>query len=179
MSPRAGPGQRKAIAAGTRSEGRQSSTLPPQTPLALHCRLNGDCALLETLMEKSRMNRMFVQHTIGLLGALSLAMYSCAVPHAHAFDSPKWGHDAATSEWFRSLKNSRGESCCDYDDGVRLEDPEWRELEDHSFEVFSRGKWNKIPPNKVLKGTNKVGYAILWWPKAWDNPTCFLPGPEN
>jgi hypothetical protein len=62
---------------------------------------------------------------------------------------------------------------------ARLEDPEWRELEDHSFEVFSRGKWNKIPPNKVLKGTNKVGYAILWWPKAWDNPTCFLPGPEN
>jgi hypothetical protein len=133
----------------------------------------------ETLMEKRRMKRMFVLRTIGLMSALSLAMYSGVVPRAHAFDSSKWGHDAATSEWFRSLKNSRGESCCDYDDGVRLEDPEWRELKDHSFEVFSRGKWNKIPPNRVLKGTNRVGYAILWWPKAWDNPTCFLPGPEN
>jgi len=127
-------------------------------------------------MENSRMKLMFVQRT-GLMSALLLAMYSCVIPRAHAFDSPKWGHDAATSEWFRSLKNSRGESCCDYADGVRLEAPDWRQLEDHSFEVFARNKWNKIPP--VLKGTNRVGYAILWWPRAWDNPTCFLPGAEN
>jgi hypothetical protein len=153
----------------------------PQRPVREHAPGGGlsDSPLPETLMERSRMKRMFVRRTMSLMGALSLAMYSCLVPRAHAFDSSKWGHDAATSEWFRSLKNSRGESCCDYDDGVRLEDPEWRELEDHSFEVFSRGKWNKIPPNRVLKGTNRVGYAILWWPKAWDNPTCFLPGPEN
>jgi len=130
------------------------------------------------LMENSRMKLMFVQRT-GLMSALLLAMYSCVIPRAHAFDSPKWGHDAATSEWFRSLKNSRGESCCDYADGVRLEAPDWRQLEDHSFEVFARNKWNKIPPNRVLKGTNRVGYAILWWPRAWDNPTCFLPGAEN
>jgi hypothetical protein len=129
-------------------------------------------------MEKSRMKLIFV-HRIGLMSALLLAMYSCIIPRVYAFDSPKWGHDAATSEWFRSLKNSRGESCCDYADGVRLEAPEWRQLEDHSFEVFAREKWNKIPPNRVLKGTNRVGYAILWWPRAWDNPTCFLPGAEN
>jgi hypothetical protein len=125
------------------------------------------------------MRRMSMQRAISMTCALSLAMYSCVIPRARAFDSSKWGHDAATSEWFRSLKNSIGQSCCDYDDGVRLEAPEWRELEDHSFEVFARKKWNKIPANKILKGTNKVGYAILWWPKAWDNPTCFLPGAEN
>jgi hypothetical protein len=130
-------------------------------------------------MEKSRMKRLFVEGTISLMSAFSLAMYSCVIPRAHAFDSSKWGHDAATSEWFRSLKNSRGESCCDYADGVRLEDPEWRELEDHSFEVFAREKWNRVPANRVLKGTNKVGYAILWWPKAYDTPTCFLPGAQN
>ena len=89
-------------------------------------------------MENSRMKRMFMQRT--MMSALSLAMYSCVIPRAHAFDSSKWGHDAATSEWFRSLKNSSGESCCDYADGVRLEAPEWRELEDHSFEVFAREK---------------------------------------
>jgi hypothetical protein len=125
------------------------------------------------------MKRMFAPRTISLTSALSLAVYSCVIPRADAFDSSKWGHDAAISEWFLSLKNSRGESCCDYADGVRLEAPEWRELEDNSFEVFARGKWNKIPPNRVLKGTNRVGYAILWWPRAWDNPTCFLPGAEN
>ena len=82
---------------------------------------------------------MFVQR-IGLMSGLFIAMYSCVSPRADAFDSPKWGHDAATSEWFRSLKNSRGESSCDYVDGVRLEAPEWRELEDHSYEVFAREK---------------------------------------
>jgi hypothetical protein len=130
------------------------------------------------VMEKSRMKLMSVHRAISLMSALLLAMFFCVI-RAHAFDSPKWGHDAATSEWFRSLKNSRGESCCDYADGVRLEAPDWRELADHSFEVFAREKWNKIPPNRVLKGTNRVGYAILWWPRAWDNPTCFLPGAEN
>jgi hypothetical protein len=139
----------------------------------------GDSPLPEILMEKSRMKRLFVQRAIRLMSALSLAMYSCVITSAHAFDSSKWGHDAATSEWFRSLKNSRGEACCDYADGVRLEDPEWRELEDHSFEVFAREKWTRVPPNRVLKGTNKVGYAILWWPKAYDTPTCFLPGAQN
>ena len=130
-------------------------------------------------MEKSRMKRMSAQRTIGLMSALSLAMCSCVIPRAHAFDSSKWGHDAATSEWFLSLKDSSGQSCCDYADGVRLEAPEWRRLEDNSFEVFARGKWIKILPGRVLNGTNKVGYAILWWPKAWDNPSCFLPGAEN
>jgi hypothetical protein len=134
---------------------------------------NRDCRL------QAAVKRMFVPRTISLMSALALAMHYCLIPRAHAFDSSKWGHDAATSEWFRSLKNSSGESCCDYADGVRLEAPEWRELEDHSFEVFAREKWNKIPPWRVLKGTSRVGYAILWWPKAFDNPTCFLPGAEN
>ena len=61
------------------------------------------------LMENSRMKLMFVQRT-GLMSALLLAMYSCVIPRAHAFDSPKWGHDAATSEWFLSLKDSSGQS---------------------------------------------------------------------
>ena len=100
-------------------------------------------------------------------------------PSRSCFRSSKWGHDPATSEWFLSLKDSSGQSCCDYADGVRLEAPEWRRLEDNSFEVFARGKWTKILPGRVLNGTNKVGYAILWWPKAWDNPSCFLPGAEN
>ena len=110
-----------------------------------------------------------------IAAAISLA----CVTTTHAFDSKNWNHDAATSQWFKSLRNSRGESCCDGADGVRLEAPDWRELPNNSFEVFARDKWNQIPPDRVLKGTNRVGYAILWWPKGLEKPTCFLPGVEN
>ena len=127
-------------------------------------------------MEKSRMKRMSAQRTIGLMSALSLAMYSCVIPRAHAFDSSKWGHDAATSEWFLSLKDSSGQSCCDYADGVRLEAPEWRRLEDNSFEVFARGKWTKILPGRVLNGTNKVGYAILLVAEGLGQPILLFAG---
>jgi len=60
-------------------------------------------------MEKSRMKRMSAQRTIGLMSALSFAMYSCVIPRAHAFDSSKWGHDAATSESFsQGFQRPRG-----------------------------------------------------------------------
>jgi hypothetical protein len=90
--------------------------------------------------------------------------------------SEKWGHDPQTSQWFKSLRSPQGVSCCDYVDGVRLEDPEWRQTEDASYEVFARGAWHKIPPEHVVTATNRVGYAILWWPAGYEEPSCFLPG---
>ena len=98
---------------------------------------------------------------------------------ALAFDSEKWGADAATRQWFKSLRNGNGLSCCDYVDGVRIDDPDWRELTDGGAEVFAKGTWHVIPPEKVLKGTNRVGYPILWWPEHWPEPSCFLPGAKG
>jgi hypothetical protein len=95
---------------------------------------------------------------------------------AAAFDSTQWGHDTATGEWFRSLHNKNGTSCCDTADGVRLEDPEWRENQDGTYEVFVHDKWHMIEPDHVLTGSNRVGYAIVWWPMGMSKPTCFLPG---
>ena len=104
-------------------------------------------------------------------------MFLCLlINSAYAFDNKDWGHDPETSMWFKSLRNSNNEGCCDYADGVRIEDPEWRQLEDETYEVFAHNKWNKINPNYVLRGTNRVGYPILWWPPGLDHPTCFLPG---
>ena len=48
---------------------------------------------------------------------------------ALAVDNGQWGHDPATSEWFRNLRNPAGGLCCDYVDGARIEDPAWREIE--------------------------------------------------
>jgi len=122
---------------------------------------------------------MTVLCKLTLAGMLVLA--SCTVPRsAAAFDDGKWKNvDPETRQWFKSLRNSKGESCCDTADGVRIESPSWRENADQSFEVFAHDKWNLIPPDRVLKGTNRIGFAILWWPPSMEKPTCFLPGSWN
>lgn len=97
-------------------------------------------------------------------------------PAAFAFDSDKWGHDAATRDWFRSLHSSGGTSCCDYTDGVRIEAPDWHENDDGTYSVFAKGEWRRIEKTQVVLGRNRVGYAILWWPENWDAPSCFMPG---
>jgi hypothetical protein len=96
---------------------------------------------------------------------------------AIAFDRGQWGHDGATSAWFRSLRNGNGTPCCDYADGTRIEDPDWRELENGAYEVFAAGRWVTISPDRVVDPDGRrVGYAILWWPDGWPEPSCFLPG---
>jgi hypothetical protein len=101
---------------------------------------------------------------------------SFCVPDACSSKDGAWGHDEATSAWFKSLRSPNGIPCCDYVDGVRLEDPEWRENDDGSFDVLARGKWNHVDAEHIVKATNRVGYAILWWPNGMDHPSCFLPG---
>jgi hypothetical protein len=107
---------------------------------------------------------------------ITAAVLAAFLLPATAKDGGQWGHDPATSEWFKSLKSAAGTPCCDYADGVRLEDPEWHENDDGSFEVFARGQWWTMQPGQLVKATNRVGYAILWWPENWPAPSCFLPG---
>lgn len=96
---------------------------------------------------------------------------------AIAFDRGQWGHDSDTAAWFRSLRNGNGTSCCDYADGARIEDPDWRALDGGAYEVTVDGKRVVIPPERVVDSQGRrVGYAILWWPDGWPEPSCFLPG---
>lgn len=88
----------------------------------------------------------------------------------------KWGHDPETSQWFRGLKNPIGTPCCDYADGSRIEDPDYRENDDGSYDVFARGAWVNIDRQHIVTGTNRIGYAILWWGLAAEKPYCFMPG---
>jgi len=114
--------------------------------------------------------------TAAILAAFLFAQSGCGLIPAYARDTGRWGHDPVTSEWFKSLRSAAGTPCCDYADGVRLEDPEWRENDDGTFDVFARGAWWKMQPDQLVKATNRVGYAILWWPVNWAAPSCFLPG---
>jgi hypothetical protein len=109
------------------------------------------------------------------IAALALAAFAFA-NGAWPRDNGKWGHDPETSAWFKSLKNQIGIPCCDYADGTRIEDPEWKENDDGSYTVFAKGEWHTISRPRVVTGTNRIGYAILWWPAYWPEPSCFLPG---
>ena len=81
--------------------------------------------------------------------------------------------DPATKEWFNSLKSKRGESCCAEADGVKLDDPQWRETAD-GYEVVTGGGWRKIPETAVLDIPNRVGFAMVW---LWGGEIkCFIAG---
>jgi hypothetical protein len=105
-----------------------------------------------------------------------VALAAMSAPGFAAGPSEKWGHDPDTSEWFKSLKNPQGFPCCDYTDGTRIEDPDYRENDDGSYEVFAHAQWVHVDKEKIVTGTNRVGYAILWWSNAAPLPYCFLPG---
>lgn len=112
---------------------------------------------------------------------------------AHARSGPQWAQvDEGTRDWFRSLHNDYGSSCCDVSDGNRVDDQEWRQdaSDDDGeprYSVKLGGKWWPVDPKKVLHGNNRIGYAILWRPQidagsiARDYPDgppiyCFMPG---
>ena len=114
---------------------------------------------------------------IGLMFWLVVALVVCSVGFALAQGpADKWGHDPATSEWFRGLHSPQGFPCCDYVDGTRVDDPNYRENDDGSYDVTVGAETVHVPAEKVVAGTNKVGYAILWRSPAGGAVYCFLPG---
>lgn len=80
------------------------------------------------------------------------------------------------SDWFRSLRSPSGFPCCDVADGAKVEDPDYRENEDGTYEVMAYGRWFHIPKEKIVTATNRIGYAILWGKPAQDLIYCFMPG---
>lgn len=114
-----------------------------------------------------------------LLAALAVLILTCLPAPAH---DPT--HQGIHDDWFRSLRNKQGGSCCDGSDAVRLEDPEWRqtpatpEEPEGGYEVNLGDGWQKVKPDNLVHGTNRVGYAIVW-PMHINGklvPRCFMPG---
>jgi hypothetical protein len=84
--------------------------------------------------------------------------------------------DAQTRAWFKSLTNIKGEVCCDVADGHRIEDPDWK-VESAGYAVRVSRTWSPVDPAQVVKGTNRLGYAIVWlWPVGSSKIRCFMPG---
>ncbi len=98
--------------------------------------------------------------------------------HAAARDiDGKWAQ-SPNRDWFRSLTDQRGQSCCDGADGLRLEDPDW-DFSGTSYRVKLNGAWIVVEPGQVVTQNNKVGYAVVWPIYNIDGKLqirCFMPG---
>jgi hypothetical protein len=81
--------------------------------------------------------------------------------------------------WLKELQISGG-SCCDGNDAVRLDDPQWRFQNNH-YQVFLDNDWIIVPDFNVLDTRlNRDGVARVWPVKNGEGRSvdvrCFLPG---
>lgn len=115
---------------------------------------------------------------LALAGALALALHSCGMNPAYAFDDGRWnGIDPKTREWFKSVRSPAGIPCCDIADGHRTT---WRGDKDGGYEVPIADRWIPIPPETVIHDAgNPTGDAIVWYsvyPTGEIHVRCFVPG---
>ncbi len=83
--------------------------------------------------------------------------------------------DPELKKWFESLKNENFVPCCDWQDGARVEDPDWKQ-EGGQYLIRIGERWFVVPPEAVLKERNRVGFAIVWINQSSGKIVCFLPG---
>jgi hypothetical protein len=79
--------------------------------------------------------------------------------------------------WVEGLTDDRGRGCCATADGFRPEEVEW-DMSESAYRVMIGGQWFKVPDGAVIKESNKIGFALVWY--FVDNGAvtirCFLPG---
>lgn len=105
-----------------------------------------------------------------------LALFFVLVVTVAAKDSGQYAQsDPAVREWFKSVKNKSGVSCCDISDGHRTEE----ERRGNSYWVPINGNWTRVPDEAVIYDAgNPVGQAVVWY-SAYSNEIhirCFVPG---
>lgn len=92
------------------------------------------------------------------------------------------------SDWFNSLSNQKGTSCCSTADGWKPDEVQY-DTEGGHYRVRLFGKWWDVPADAVLNVPNRAGYAIVWFSHRdagidesgtlapeYMHIRCFLPG---
>jgi hypothetical protein len=98
---------------------------------------------------------------------------------------PAKGHDpqhrADLNEWASGLKNQSGTPCCNGQDWEHAE-AQW-ESDAGRYSVKIGDQWLDVPPDKMVKGQNRVGVALVWYSMTWGlngksipQIRCFMPG---
>ncbi len=113
--------------------------------------------------------------------ALSILAFS-AVSQARDYGQYK-NVPPETKLWIESLKDAYGVSCCATADGYRPEAVEW-DIAGNHYRVKVENSWIVVPDSAVIKGPNRIGYAIVWLYGGleWDGSRivrCFLPSPQS
>src|SRR3954471_4057637 len=102
---------------------------------------------------------------------LTAALLLCTLPAFAQHDHGKNG------DWFESLRNGSGMSCCSNADGTAVTDADW-ETKDGHYRVRLNNQWMAVTDKAVLPGPNKDGRTIVW-PRPGPmgiEIICFIPG---
>jgi hypothetical protein len=117
--------------------------------------------------------------SLALAGALSLALSSCVIPRAQAFDNGQY-KDVPPNirNWFKSVRSPQGIPCCDISDGRRTV---WRaaSVPPGGYEVFVDGEWLPVPPEAIVLGANNPTGDSIVWLRADKIVRCFVLAPEG
>jgi hypothetical protein len=90
------------------------------------------------------------------------------------------GHAEVSPEmnkWIEGLTDDKGRGCCATADGFRPEEVEW-DMAQNAYRVMIGGQWFNVPDSAVIKESNKIGFAMVWYYRDSGNVfiRCFLPG---
>ena len=88
--------------------------------------------------------------------------------------------------WIENLTDESGTPCCATADGTVPDEFTW-DIGANHYRVKVYGQWAIVPDAAVVKGSNRLGHAVVWI--AYDDPVfeaepilsvrCFLPGPAS
>jgi len=86
--------------------------------------------------------------------------------------------------WIKALTDQYGIGCCATADGLKPQAIGW-DITEGAYRVKVGKHWLFVPDEAVVKGPNRLGYAVVWLENDWDIGTgekttfvrCFLPGP--
>ena len=140
--------------------------------------------MMQRIVELERPCNFGAAVVIGIAVAIFVAVFVGLMGPAPARDLDGRWAQSPNREWFNQLRNSRGNRCCDDNDGRRVNDPDWELTKDNESGYRVRlkpgGDWVDVPPETVVTENNKVGFAMVW--PVMDEqgqPTgvmCFMPG---
>ena len=85
--------------------------------------------------------------------------------------------------WIEALTDQHGFGCCATADGLRPREIAW-DIAASSYRVKVGTQWLTVSDEAVVKGPNRLGYAVAWLEYDWDinsgemtaSVRCFLPG---
>jgi hypothetical protein len=97
---------------------------------------------------------------------------------SHARDNGQYAQvSSEIKRWVEGLTDEKGRGCCATADGVKPEEVEW-DMTQNAYRVMIGGHWFNVPDGAVIKESNKIGYALVWYYTDSGNIfiRCFLPG---